>query len=209
MTIGVEKDKTWLTMEDAELRRIERLSTYLRKDPLLPLPPANSEKLLKLEGLNLPLVHCAFENCGWVSDSRPCLRCIPDDDTQATQVAAGMWRVLPGREQSGHGILGCCGRDTCLKQHIVNCHSEALMESCGKAELQSFLQREKRRGKGRAGGRVETLTLVSGLRIICTCKRLGHLNKGGSQRLQFVFTAMTTTRKQSLSASDKRCLRSV
>ena len=159
LTIGVEKDKTWLTMEDAELRRIERLSTYLRKDPLLPLPPANSDKLLKLEGLNLPLVHCAFENCGWVSDSRPCLRCIPDDDTQATQVAAGMWRVLPGREQSGHGILGCCGRETCLKQHIVNCHSEALMESCGKAELQSFFQHEKRRGKGEGrweGGNPDT-----------------------------------------------------
>ena len=144
LTIGVETEKTWLTIEDMELARIDKLATYLRKDPLLPSPPANCESLLHCEGINFPLVHCAFENCEWVSDSRPCLRCAVDENTWDRHVAGGMWCALPGREHDRHGILGCCGQKTCLKQHIVDCHSDALLESCGEAELrQPFLERGK------------------------------------------------------------------
>ena len=127
-----------------ELRRIDKLATYLRKDPLLPSPPANSESLLNCEGLNFPLVHCAFENCEWVSDSRPCLRCTTDDHTWQEHVAGGMWCGLRCREDHRQGILGCCGLKTCLKQHIVDCHSDALLESCGEAEpCQLFFDKGK------------------------------------------------------------------
>ena len=144
LTIGVEPERTWLTIEDMELRRIGKLATQLRKDPLLPLPPANGEPLLQCEGLNFPLVHCAFENCAWVSDSRPCLSCTVGETTWPRHVAGGMWCELRGREQHHHGILGCCGQETCLKQHIVDCHSDALLESCGEAELhQPFFRKGK------------------------------------------------------------------
>ena len=144
LTIGVEADRTWLTIEDMELRRISKLATHLRKDPLLPSPPAHCEALLQREGLNFPLVHCAFENCEWVSDSRPCLRCTVDENTWPRHVAGGMWCELHGREQHRRGILGCCGQNTCLKHHIVARHSDALLESCGEAELrQPFFRKGK------------------------------------------------------------------
>ena len=144
LTIGVEREKTWITMEDIELKRIQKLAAYLRNEPLLPSPPANCESLLHCEGLNFPLVHCAFENCEWISDSRPCLRCTVDENAWKRHVARGMWCELRGREHHRHGIIGCCGLETCLKQHIVDCHSDALLESFGEAELrQPFLGKKK------------------------------------------------------------------
>ena len=172
LTIGVEADRTWLTIEDMELRRISKLATHLRKDPLLPSPPANCESLLQCEGLNFPLVHCAFENCAWVSDSPPCLRCTVDENAWPRHVAGGMWCELRGREQHRHGILGCCGQETCLKHHIVACHSDALRESCGEAELQQpFFQKGKTdvRGAYKLHPSKESVFKRVGIEILGTC----------------------------------------
>ena len=56
----VEAKKSWTTLEDEDIERIERLGQRIRCDPLLP-PPL--EGTARIEGLSLPLVHCAFEDC--------------------------------------------------------------------------------------------------------------------------------------------------
>ena len=112
----------WKTLEDLELERIESLAQHLREDPLCPPPLSFDVELLKQEGLNLPLVHCAFKGCSWTSDSRPCLRAVAESESLPLVTKQRLWMSLPCRKQGGDGIYGCCGEETCLKQHIVFHH---------------------------------------------------------------------------------------
>ena len=121
----------WKTLEDLEMERIERLAQHLREDPLCPPPLNICSSLLKQEGLNLPLVHCAFKGCSWISDRRPCLRAVTESESLPIVTQQGLWQGLPCRKEIGDDIYGCCGEKACLKQHIVDEHIAPLGESCG------------------------------------------------------------------------------
>ena len=131
LTVGLEADMRWKTLEDEEMERIESLAQYLREDPLCPPPLSFDARVLKQEGLNLPLVHCAFKGCSWTSDTRPCLRAVTDAEFLPLVTQQGLWRNLPCRKQREDGISGCCGEKTCLRQHIIDEHISPLTESCG------------------------------------------------------------------------------
>ena len=131
LTIGLEAGMTWKTLEDLELDRIERLAQHLREDPLCPPPLSFGAELLKQEGLNLPLVHCAFKGCSWISDARPCLRVATQEKSFRIVTEEGLWTKLACRNQREDGIFGCCGDKSCLKQHIVDDHSAPLIDTCG------------------------------------------------------------------------------
>ena len=101
LTIGVEREHTLpRTLEDLDSQRIASLAQHLRPKPLEPPPPKayNDEKLLGLEGLRLPAVHCAFKGCAWISDQRPCLRVLTNAKSVRCYTKAGVWTGLPCRE---------------------------------------------------------------------------------------------------------------
>ena len=128
----------WKTLEDLEMERIERLAQHLREDPLCPPPLNICSSLLKQEGLNLPLVHCAFKGCSWISESRPCLRTSTGAKALPIVTQQGLWTSIPCRKQREDGIYCCCGEKTCLRQHIVDEHIDSLIDSCG-LEQQALL----------------------------------------------------------------------
>ena len=134
LTVGVEANMKWRTLEDAEMDRIERLAQHLREDPLCPPPLDFGTDLLKQEGLNLPLVHCAFKGCSWISDTRPCLRASTDSRSSTVVTEKGQWTSLACRREMDNGIYGCCGEKTCLKQHIVDEHSGPLIDTCSEEQ---------------------------------------------------------------------------
>ena len=138
LTIGLEADMKWKTLEDVEMERIESLAQSLREDPLCPPPLNFGAELLKQEGLNLPLVHCAFKGCSWISESRPCLRTSTGAKALPIVTQQGLWTTIACRKQREDSIYGCCGEKTCLKQHIVDEHIDSLIESCG-LEQQALL----------------------------------------------------------------------
>ena len=89
LAVQVDPNKTWVTSEDRDLERIERLAHCLRCDPLLPPPlrgKHSSKSFTAVEGLNFPLVHCAFTGCSWVSDILPCNRSSINHKEQITAV---------------------------------------------------------------------------------------------------------------------------
>ena len=131
LTIGVEANMTWQTLEDLEMQRIERLAQYIREDPLWPPLPSYGTELVLQEGLNLPLVHCAFRGCSWTSDSRPCLRASTSSSKTSFLTVRGVWQKSDCRQKNENGLCGCCGEPTCLKQHIVEQHSKLFIDSCG------------------------------------------------------------------------------
>ena len=114
-----------------ELDRIESLAQYLRENPLFPPPLNFGAEILKQEGLNLPLVHCAFKGCSWISDARPCLRASTDSRSSTVVTEKGLWTNLACRRETSDGIYGCCGEKTCLQQHIVDEHIDLLIDTCG------------------------------------------------------------------------------
>ena len=137
LTIGLEANMTWQTLEDLEIQRIERLAQYIREDPLWPPQPSYGMELMLQEGLNLPLVHCAFRGCTWTSDSRPCLRVYSNLAESSFFTVGGVWQKLDCKEKNEDSLYDCCRKQECLKQHIVEHHSKLFIESCG-LELSSI-----------------------------------------------------------------------
>ena len=134
LTVRVEPSKTWLTLEDADLERIERLAQCLRCDPLCPPPLQGfdaTKSVKAVEGLNLPLVHCAFDGCSWVSEALPCRRVSVNAKARISCVVQGEWSTVACREKIDEDVYGCCGNETCLKEHIVGCHRDVISETCG------------------------------------------------------------------------------
>ena len=134
----MDPNKTWLTLEDEDIERIERLAQCIRCDPLLP-PPLQGVASIKLatdiEGLNLPLVHCAFKGCAWVSESLPCRRSSINEDSKILCVDKGEWSTIPCRQKIGQEVYGCCGNQDCLKHHVAAHHAQVISEMCGQEAL--------------------------------------------------------------------------
>ncbi len=138
LSVRVDGEKTWVTIEDADIERVSRLSSLLRLEPLLPPPlpgMASSTFATDIEGMNLPLVHCAFEGCSWVSSALPCLRCTTKSNPGIERVENGVWCSLPPRKRLAENVYGCCGDEGCLKHHIVAHHRAAIAEACGHEAL--------------------------------------------------------------------------
>ena len=134
LTVRVDPSKSWLTLEDADLERIERLAQCLRCDPLCPPPLQGfdgTKSVKAVEGLNLPLVHCAFDGCSWVSEALPCRRVSVNAKARISCVVQGEWSTVACREKIDDDVYGCCGNETCLKEHIVGCHRDVISETCG------------------------------------------------------------------------------
>ena len=117
---------------------MERLAQCIRCDPLLPPPlqgVASTKLDISVEGLNLPLVHCAFEGCSWVSESVPCRRSCINGQTRLHCVHQGEWSRVLFRQKIDDEVYGCCGLENCLKHHIVAHHRDVIAEKCGQEAL--------------------------------------------------------------------------
>ena len=114
--VTVDSTKTWVTVEDRNQERIRRTASYLRQHSLLPSPAAMTEfpTMQPQSGLVYPAVHCAFEGCGWASDTQPCH---PHWSKEKVWNMRGTtW---------AHTTLKCCGNEAgCLWAHLAVCHAE-------------------------------------------------------------------------------------
>ena len=128
---SVEAHKTWTTLEDQDLDRIERLSAELRDRPLLPPMPDDASRHWQesTSGVAFPSCHCAMQNCGWVSPRMPCLHRNPDAPVWIGR--EGRWKLLDVCSLGKHGGVGCCGDASCLRQHLSDVHRDAFVRSCG------------------------------------------------------------------------------
>ena len=68
----VDPDKTWTTLEDLDLERVDHISAQLRKFPSLPPDPSDPTHTRPFtdvtSGQKLPLWHCAFKGCNWCQE---------------------------------------------------------------------------------------------------------------------------------------------
>ena len=113
------------------------MAKCIRCDPLLPPPYQGipfTKPVTDIEGLNLPLVHCGFEGCGWVSESLPCHRNALHEKW-SERVHQGEWSTTPCRQKLTEEVYGCCGSASCLRHHIVAYHRDVISEMCGQAAL--------------------------------------------------------------------------
>ena len=137
LDVREEPNMTWETDEDKNLRRVENLAKkYIREKPLLPAPldaSVGSESVFAIEGLNLPLVHCAFKGCSWASEEEPCP--LSSTEQQVSCVVEGEWKSLRCRQKIDEEVYGCCGSKDCLKHHILTAHRDAIAEMCGEEAL--------------------------------------------------------------------------
>ena len=116
VAVAVDATKTWVTVEDRDQERIRRTAFQLRQHPLLPSPAAMTEfpTMQPNSGLVYPAVHCAFEGCGWASDTQPCHPHWSKE--KAWNMKATTW---------AHTTLQCCGNgEVCLWAHLDECHAE-------------------------------------------------------------------------------------
>ena len=116
VAVTVDVTKTWVTVEDRDEERIRRIAFQLRQHPLLPSPAAIREvpTMQPNSGLVYPAVHCAFEGCGWASDTQPCNPHWSKE--KVWNMKATTW---------AHTTLQCCGNgEVCLWAHLDECHSE-------------------------------------------------------------------------------------
>ena len=114
--VTVDSTKTWVTVEDRDQERIRRTASHLRQHSLLPSPAAMTEfpSMQPNSGLVYPAVHCAFEGCGWASDTQPCHPHWSKEKVWNRKAAT--W---------AHTTLKCCGNEVgCLWAHLEVCHSE-------------------------------------------------------------------------------------
>ena len=114
--VTVDSTKTWVTVEDRDQERIRRMAFQLRQHPLLPSPAAMREfpTMQPNSGLVYPAVHCAFEGCGWASDTQPC---------NPHWSKEKVWN-MKGTTWA-HTTVQCCGNEeVCLWAHLDECHSE-------------------------------------------------------------------------------------
>jgi hypothetical protein len=133
--VHVERIKAWTTQEDQELERIEALAAWLRPHPLLPPEPRDANQSWKnvSSGIKLPVCHCAFAGCAWTSMSPPCE--FRSGSQRLRAVRHGLWQELPPRTPKGDWGLGCCDQATCLRQHLMDEHVEALIKCCGRDQV--------------------------------------------------------------------------
>ena len=133
--VCVEKHKYWTTVEDANLARIDALAKELREKPLLPPHPEDPQRpwLDTTSGVALPVCHCAFLGCAWVSHRCPC---------PPTPAEGGMWQgsescwiKTPPRRLDVSGAYACCGQPSCLREHLVVAHASVLQKTCGFEEM--------------------------------------------------------------------------
>ena len=116
VAVTVDVTKTWVTVEDRDEERIRRIAFQLRQHPLLPSPAAIRQvpTMQPNSGLVYPAVHCAFEGCGWASDTQPCNPHWSKE--KVWNMKATTW---------AHTTLQCCGNgEVCLWAHLDECHSE-------------------------------------------------------------------------------------
>ena len=114
--VTVDSTKTWVTVEDRDQERIRRTASHLRQHALLPSPTAMTEfpTMQPNSGLVYPAVHCAFEGCGWASDTQPCHPHWSKE--KVWNMKATIW---------AHTTLKCCGNEVgCLWAHLAESHSE-------------------------------------------------------------------------------------
>ena len=114
--VTVDSTKTWVTVEDRDQERIRRTASHLRQHSLLPSPAAMTEfpSMQPNSGLVYPAVHCAFEGCGWASDTQPCHPHWSKE--KVWNMKATTW---------AHTTLKCCGNEVgCLWAHLAESHSE-------------------------------------------------------------------------------------
>ena len=136
LDIGVEPDKTWTTLEDRNLMRVEALSRKLRDRPLLPPHPDDARRpwLDTKSAVAFPACHCAVKGCPWTSDSTPCVAASCTDALWYTQ--AGLWCEVPPRQEMNMEIFACCDDSRCLRQHLLEEHLELLDECCGRGAVE-------------------------------------------------------------------------
>jgi hypothetical protein len=126
----VEPNKYWTTLEDADIDRIELLACELRDRPLLPPCPEDPSTPWHetISGIAFPTCHCAFLNCDWVSDCMPCAH--RSAETSLWVGSEGRWRIYEPCLRAESGLYACCGACTCLRQHIVDAHSDLFIRTC-------------------------------------------------------------------------------
>ena len=134
--VCVEKHKYWTTMEDQALAKIDALAQELRDKPLLPPHPQdpNTPWLDATSGIALPICHCAFLGCSWVSPRSPCRAASASGSMW--QGSKSCWTNVPPRRLDESGAYACCGQASCLREHLVVAHAAALQKTCG---LEGFL----------------------------------------------------------------------
>ena len=131
LEVCVEKHKYWTSVEDETLAKIGALARELREKPLLPAHPQDPLKpwLDTTSGIALPVCHCAFLGCTWVSPRSPC-RAAPASGS-IWQGAESCWIEVPSRRLDESGAYACCGEASCLREHLVVAHAAVLQKTCG------------------------------------------------------------------------------
>ena len=131
MDFAVEPHKTWMTLEDEDMDRIERLALELRERPLMPPMPGDGTRHWPecTSGIAFPSYHCAMRNCSWTSAHMPCFL---DRSVSNFVSQEGHWRLLQVSERIQNEGIGCCNLSTCLRQHLADAHSDVIDTACGR-----------------------------------------------------------------------------
>ena len=131
LDFAVEPHKTWMTLEDEDMDRIERLASELRERPLTPPMPGDGTMHWPecTSGIAFPSCHCAIRNCAWTSHRMPCLL---SPGISICTSKEGQWRFLQASERSESEGVGCCGYASCLRQHLADAHCDVFDTACGR-----------------------------------------------------------------------------
>ena len=72
--LAVDPEKTWTTEQDQDEAKIEYIASLRRYNPLVPPDPIDTQSSSDWAdvhgGVALPRVHCVFQGCPWVKDSK-------------------------------------------------------------------------------------------------------------------------------------------
>jgi hypothetical protein len=132
LCVVVDKQKTWVTVEDENQYAVERLSEEFRMRPLLPPDPEDprTDWSEASSGIKFPKCHCAFSGCSWTSVRQPC---------EVRHPTKSYWKVQNGgwkhELQVNHTTFGCCSDAACLKEHILTHHYDTLIQACGQKRV--------------------------------------------------------------------------
>ena len=87
--VKVLDSKSFTTLEDRDLERIDTLKCKMRAKPLLPCDPRDTEQAYvnMASGVRLPILHCAFKGCKWTRDFGQGT----NKDGQATPIKGDSW----------------------------------------------------------------------------------------------------------------------